>query len=118
MAHVLESLLPELRSIVGAENCIVREEDLLVYECDAYTLEKNLPNAVVLPNSTDEVARVVRACAKAKVPIIPRGAGTSLSGAVLPIEGGVMIALTRMNRILNIDFDNRRALVEAGCVNS
>src|SRR4029079_16155445 len=111
MSSLLDSLLPELSSIVGAANCISREEDLLVYECDAYTIEKNLPNAVVLPNSTDEVVQVVRACAKANIPIIPRGAGTSLSGAVLPIEGGVMIALTRMNRILNIDYDNRRALV-------
>ncbi len=118
MSSVLDSLFPELRSIVGAANCISREEDLLVYECDAYTLEKNLPNAVVLPNSTDEVARVVRACAKANIPIIPRGAGTSLSGAVLAIERGVMIALTRMNRVLNVDYENRRALVEAGCVNS
>ena len=63
MPSVLDSLLSELRSIVGAENCISREEDLLVYECDAYTLEKNLPNAVVLPNSTDDVAGVVRVCA-------------------------------------------------------
>jgi glycolate oxidase len=113
-----EQLLNELISIVGQTNVIWREEDLLVYECDAYTLEKNLPTFVVLPNSTDEVARVVRACAQHNVPIIPRGAGTSLSGAVLAIEGGVMIALTRMNRVLSVDVENRRALVEAGCVNA
>jgi glycolate oxidase len=111
-------LTERLRLIVGVENVISRAEDLLVYECDAYTLEKNLPNVVVLPNSTEQVAQVVRACAAAKVPIIPRGAGTSLSGAVLPVDGGVMIALTRMNRILSIDYANRRALVEAGCVNA
>ena len=118
MSSISEHLIEQLASIVGRQNVISRPEDLLVYECDAYTLEKNLPNVVVLPNSTEEVARVVKACAAAKVPIIPRGAGTSLSGAVLAVEGGVMIALTRMNRILQVDVENRRALVEAGCVNA
>lgn len=114
----LNHLAASLRRIVGEANVISRREDLLVYECDAYTLEKNLPQLVVLPGSSDEVAQVVRACAEAKAPIIPRGAGTSLSGGVLAVEGGVMIALTRMNRILNVDRENRRALVEAGCVNA
>lgn len=118
MSPGLDSLLRELSDIVGSRNVISRAEDLLVYECDAYTLEKNLPNVVVLPQSTDEVVQIVKACARAQVPIIPRGAGTSLSGAVLAVEGGVMIALTRMNRVLNVDFENRRALVEAGCVNA
>lgn len=118
MPAATERLLAELISIVGRENVIFRPEDLLVYECDAYTLEKNLPTVVVLPKSTEEVARTVRACAKCKVPIIPRGAGTSLSGAVLAVDGGVMIALTRMNRIISVDVENRRALVEAGCVNA
>lgn len=108
----------ELRRIVGLEGVIAGANELLVYECDAFTLEKNLPDAVVLPRSTEEVAAVVKLCAAANVPIIPRGAGTSLSGAVLPVEGGVMIALTRMNRVLSVDYENRRALVEAGCVNA
>jgi glycolate oxidase len=118
MPAVSERLVAELVSIVGRANVVSRPEDLLVYECDAYTLEKNLPNVVVLPNSTEEVARVARVCAANDVPIIPRGAGTSLSGAVLAVEGGVMIALTRMNRIVSVDVENRRALVEAGCVNA
>ena len=108
----------KLRNIVGDANVIYRREDLLVYECDAYTLEKNLPQIVVLPASTQEVAQVVRLCAEANIPVIPRGAGTSLSGAVLAVEGGVMIALTRMNKVLQVDYENRRALVEAGCVNA
>lgn len=118
MQDKVEKLCSELRAIAGERNVISRAEDLLVYECDAYTLEKNLPNLVVLPGTTEEVVAVVRACAAAGVPIIPRGAGTSLSGAVLPVDGGVMIALTRMNRVLQIDYQNRRALVEAGCVNA
>ena len=90
----------------------------MVYECDAYTLEKKLPQIVALPTTTAQVAAIVKICAEEKIPVIPRGAGTSLSGAVLAVTGGVMIALTRMNKILSIDPQNRRALVEAGCVNA
>jgi glycolate oxidase len=118
MAAVPDQFIARISNIVGRENVISRTEDLLVYECDAYTLEKNLPNIVVLPKTTEEVVAVVRACAGENIAIIPRGAGTSLSGGVLAVEGGVMIALTRMNRLLQVDYDNRRALVEAGCVNA
>jgi len=107
-----------LGAIVGRENVISGSEELLVYECDAYTLEKQLPNVVVLPRTTEQVAAVVALCAREKLPIIPRGAGTSLSGTVLAVTGGVMIALTRMSKVLEIDYRNRRALVEAGCVNA
>ena len=113
-----EQLTRRLAKIVGKDAVLADERELVVYECDAYTLQRNSPTAVVLPRSTEEVAAVVRLCAEMDVPIIPRGAGTSLSGAVLAVDGGVMIALTRMNRVLNIDPRNRRALVEAGCVNA
>ena len=111
-------LTRRLAEIVGKDAVLDDDRELVVYECDAYTLQRNPPTAVVLPQSTQEVAAVVRLCAEMEVPIIPRGAGTSLSGAVLAVDGGVMIALTRMNRVLNIDPRNRRALVEAGCVNA
>src|SRR5438034_8038799 len=111
-------MLRALVEIVGKENVIFGEQELLVYECDSYTLEKNLPNVVVLPRTTEEVSRIAVVCAQGKVPIIPRGAGTSLSGSVLAVTGGVMIGLSRMNKILEIDYRNRRALVEAGCVNA
>ncbi len=110
--------LNALREIVGGENVLTGAEELLVYECDAYTLEKQLPHAVVLPRTTEEVVAVVKLCAREGLPIIPRGAGTSLSGTVLAVGGGVMIALTRMTKIVEIDWRNRRALVEAGCVNA
>lgn len=110
--------IQELCALVGREHVIAGDQELLVYECDAYTLEKNLPGVVVLPKSTEQVAAVVRFCVKHNLPIIPRGAGTSLSGTVLAVTGGVMIALTRMNRILKVDVRNRRSLVEAGCVNA
>src|SRR5437764_9700376 len=106
------SLSPEvveaLAQIVGSKNIISGEEELLVYECDAYTLERHLPNVVVLPRRAEEVAAIVKLCAKENLPIIPRGAGTSLSGAVLAVTGGVMITLSRMNKILSVDVRNRR----------
>ncbi len=108
----------KLREIAGDDGVVDNPEELLVYECDAYTLERQLPTFVVLPRTVAQVAAVARLCAEQNLPIIPRGAGTSLSGAVLAVSGGVMIALTRMNRILSIDYRNRRALVEAGCVNA
>ncbi|MBI2926126.1 MAG: FAD-binding protein [Verrucomicrobia bacterium] len=111
-------LLDELRSLVGPEALLTDPQELLVYECDAYTLEKNLPSAVVLPRCTEEVVAIVKVCARHNLPIIPRGAGTSLSGAVLAVAGGVMIVLARMNKVLSVDYRNRRALVEAGCVNA
>ncbi|MGV3772258.1 MAG: FAD-binding oxidoreductase [Verrucomicrobiales bacterium] len=114
----LAAIAFELTSILGKQNLLSSPEELHVYECDAYTLEKRPPNFVALPRSTEEVAQVVKACARHKIPIIPRGAGTSLSGGALPVEGGVMIALTRMNQVLAVDEQNRRALVEAGCVNA
>ena len=111
-------VLNGLRAIVGAEHIVTGDQELLVYECDAYTLEKSLPNVVVLPRTAAEVAAIVKLCALHKLPIIPRGAGTSLSGTVLAVTGGVMIALTRMTTILEIDYRNRRALLEAGVVNA
>ena len=111
-------LTRRLIEIVGKDAVLADERELMVYECDAYTLQRTPPTAVVLPRSTQEVEAVVCLCAEMEVPIIPRGAGTSLSGAVLAVDGGVMIVLTRMNRVLNIDPRNRRALVEAGCINA
>jgi len=114
-SQALETALIE---VVGREAVLSDPRELLVYECDAFTLEKKLPQLVVLPANADEVLRVVQICKEHKVPIIPRGAGTSLSGSVLAVDGGIMLGLSRMNRILNVDVPNRRALVEAGCVNA
>lgn len=111
-------VLDILREIVGRENVLSDPAQLMVYECDAYTLEKKLPGAVVLPANTAEVAAIVKLCADERLPVIPRGAGTSLSGTVLAVTGGIMIGLSRMNRILEVDYRNRRALVEAGVVNA
>jgi glycolate oxidase len=111
------SLADRLRQIVGRDGVLSSASDLLVYECDGYTIEKNRPDLVVFPTSTEQVASIVRLCNEAGVPFLPRGAGTSLAGGCLPVGGGVMIALTRMKRILEVSYRDRYALVEPGVVN-
>jgi len=106
-----------LGAIVGSDAVLSRSSDLLVYECDGYTIEKNRPDFVVLPTTTEQVVQVIRACNEARVPFLARGAGTSLAGGCLPVGGGVMITLTRMKRILEVNYRDRSAVVEAGVVN-
>src|SRR5437762_4705198 len=90
---------------------------MLVYECDGFTIAKNSPDVVVFPRSTADVQQIVRLCKKYNVPFLPRGAGTSLAGGCLPVGGGVMIALTRLKRILEVNTRDRYAVVESGVVN-
>lgn len=111
------NLIDRLRAIVGPTGILASPSELLVYECDGYTIEKNKPDVVVFPTSTEQVVAVVKACNEANVPFLPRGAGTSLAGGCLPVGGGVMISLTRMKRILEVDVQNRYAVVEPGVVN-
>src|SRR5918997_7047101 len=100
------SLVERLRDIVGAGGLLATPSDLVVYECDGYTIEKNKPDVVVFPTSTEQIVAVVRACNEAGVPFLPRGAGTSLAGGCLPVGGGVMPALTRMKRILQVNLSD------------
>jgi glycolate oxidase subunit GlcD len=111
------AFLERLRGLVGADALFTEPHHILVYECDGSTAFKASPEAVVLPASTEEVAAVVRACAAERVPFVARGAGTGLSGGATPGEGGVVIALTRMNRLLELDLANRMALCQTGIVN-
>src|SRR6266849_5845222 len=110
-------LLDRLRAIVGPGALLHSPSDLVVYECDGFTIEKNRPDVVVFPTSTEQVVQVVRSCNESGVPFLPRGAGTSLSGGCLPVGGGVVISLSRMKRILEVDTRNRYAVVEPGVVN-
>jgi len=114
---VVEPLVKELRSRLGAENVLCAPSDLVVYECDGFTIEKSRPDAVVFPRSTREVAEVVKRCHRHGVPIVARGAGTSLAGGCLPVGGGVIVSLARMKRIEKIDLRNGYAVVEAGVPN-
>lgn len=111
-------IVQELAAIVGREWVISDPDELTVYECDGMTyLEKALPDVVVLPDSTEQVAEVVKFCDGEQLPFLPRGAGTGLSGGAIAVQGGVIIGLNRMNRILEIDLANQRAVVEPGLVN-
>ncbi len=111
------SLVEELREIVGLDGVLWARSDLVVYECDGFVIEKNSPDVVVFPRTTEQVSRIVKAAAHHGVPFVPRGAGTSLAGGCLPVGGGVMIVLTRMKQILDIQVRDRYALVEPGVVN-
>lgn len=112
-----EQLAQRLTRIVGPGGVLSSPSDLVVYECDGYTIEKNKPDVVVFPTGTDQVVEIVTACGEAGVPFLPRGAGTSLAGGCLPVGGGVVIALTRMKRILEVNYRDRYAVVEPGVVN-
>ncbi len=111
------SLLDRLRAIVGPEGMLTAPCDLMVYECDGFTIEKNKPEVVVFPTSTEQVVRIVKLCNEFDVPFLARGAGTSLAGGCVPVGGGVMIALARMKRILEVNYRDRYAIVEPGVVN-
>ncbi len=111
------SLLERLRAIVGPDAMISTPSELLVYECDGYTIEKNRPDVVVFPTMRDQVVAVVQLCNELDVPFLPRGSGTSLAGGVLPVGGGVVLSLARMKKILEVDYRNRFAVVEPGVVN-
>jgi glycolate oxidase len=112
-----QSFLRELARVVGSDGVIHDASDLLTYESDALVHLRATPGAVVLPTSATEVQAVVRLCRRAGVPFVARGNGTGLSGGALPVEGGVLIGLSRMNRILDVDIANLRAVVEPGVTN-
>jgi glycolate oxidase subunit GlcD len=118
MRGAADALVRALRAAVGDEGCLHRPEDLFVYECDALTLHSGTPGAVVFPRSTDEVRAAVKACRAHGVPFVPRGAGTGLSGGALAERGAVVIECSRMNRILEIQPEDRYAVVEPGVVNA
>lgn len=107
-----------LANIVGdARSIIYNKEDLIAYDCDGFTLHRHLPKAVVFPNNTEEVAALVKYCAENQLPFLARGAGTGLSGGAIPLNGEVIISLVRMKKLLSVDFENRRAVVQPGFVN-
>src|SRR5438094_9187808 len=110
-------LVEQLTQSVGEGGVLASPSDLAVYECDGYTIEKNRPDVVVFPTTTEQIVAVVKLCNELGVPFLPRGAGTSLAGGCLPVGGGVMLALTRMKRILEVSIRDRYAVVEAGVVN-
>jgi glycolate oxidase len=110
-------IVGDLRDLLGAEGIVSDARELVPFETDGFIAVRRLPLAVALPRTTAEVAAVLKYCARYDIPVVPRGAGTSLSGGAIPQEDAVVIALTRMNRILDLDFPNRTATVQAGVTN-
>ena len=113
----IPTLLDRLKQIVGPGNVLTSKPDLAVYECDGFTIDKAKPDAVVFPSSTADVVAIVKLCNELDVPFVARGAGTSLAGGCVAVGGGVMIALAKLKRILEVNIRDRYAVVEAGVVN-
>ncbi len=111
-----KTLIRELREIVGDRYVLIEKEDVIVYEQDGSILQA-MPEIVALPENVEQVSAVIKAAKRANVPIVPRGSGTGLAGGAVPAEGGIVLSLARMNRILKIDLQNRIAIVEPGVIN-
>src|SRR3982750_2040327 len=112
-----DRIVAGLRAIVPGEGVIAAEREMRPYESDGLTAYRQLPMVVVLPETTDQVSRVLAFCHAERIKVVPRGAGTSLSGGALPLEDGVLLGMGKLNRIREIDFDNRAGGGEPGVTN-
>ncbi len=110
-------LVEALRGLLPAESVIADADALRVYECDGLTAYRQLPMIVVLPETTEQVAQILRMCHERAVKVVPRGAGTGLSGGALPLADGVTLGLGKFKRILDIDYENRCVVAQAGVTN-
>ncbi|HSK99268.1 MAG TPA: FAD-linked oxidase C-terminal domain-containing protein [Rubrobacteraceae bacterium] len=112
-----DRLIQTMEGILGAEGVISEREQLRTYECDGLMNYRVIPDLVVLPETAEHVQRVVRVCYEEGIPFVARGSGTGLSGGALPVEAGILIVLSRMRKILEVDLENQRVVVEPGVVN-
>src|ERR1700704_3583204 len=112
-----KALRRELEDLLGKGAVLSEPDELLVYESDGLTLFQALADFVVFPTSVEQVSAVVRLANRESLPFVARGAGTGLSGGCLPAEGGIVISLMRMNKVLEVDYENQFAVVEPGLVN-
>src|SRR5208283_5004743 len=110
-------IVEALRHIVPGEGVIASEAERRAYESDGLTAYRQLPMVVVLPSRVEEVAAVLRYCKGLGIKVVPRGAGTSLSGGALPLADGVLLGMAKFNRILDIDYDNRVVVAQPGVSN-
>ncbi len=116
--QVTDAVRTEIAGLVSAGGLITEPAQLRTYECDGLTGYRVVPALVVLPATTEEVAAVVRICAREHIPFVARGAGTGLSGGALPVADGIVIGLSRMRQVLSVDIDNQRAVVQPGVTNA
>jgi glycolate oxidase len=114
---MIRQLIPRMTQICGEDGVVTDPAELRTYECDGLTSHRVSPALVVLPETAEQVAAVVRECADARVPFVARGSGTGLSGGALPHADGVLIVMTKMRRIIAVDPESRRAIVEPGVTN-
>jgi glycolate oxidase len=112
-----DEIVAAMRAIVPGEGVIAAERAMRPYESDGLTAYRQLPMVVVLPDTTEQVAKVLAYCHANRIKVVPRGAGTSLSGGALPLEDGVLLGMAKFNRIREIDFDNRAVVAEPGVTN-
>ena len=112
-----ERIVAVLRTIVPGEGVIAAEREMRPYESDGLTAYRQLPMVVVLPETTEQVAEILRYCHSEGIKVVPRGAGTSLSGGALPLADGVLLGMAKFNRIREIDFENRVVVAEPGVTN-
>ncbi|MDX1711301.1 MAG: FAD-linked oxidase C-terminal domain-containing protein [Rhodovibrionaceae bacterium] len=112
-----DEIIAALQDIVPGEGVIVEETELRAYETDGLTAYRAVPMVVVLPDTVDQVSRVLKYCYDNNIRVVPRGAGTSLSGGALPLTDGVLLGLSKFNKILEVDFENRAAVVQPGVTN-
>ena len=110
-------IIAALGALVRADALIVSEDERRAFETDGFTAYRRMPLAVVLPSTTAEVAAILRYCHANGIAVVPRGAGTSLSGGAIPQEDAIVLGVAKMNRVLAVDFANRFARVEAGITN-
>jgi glycolate oxidase len=111
-------IIQQFERAIGKDGVVRRKEELLTYECDGLPCYRQRPALVVLPRTTEEVAAAVKICHDNEIPWVARGAGTGLSGGALPVEDCVVIVTARMKRILNIDLENQRVVVQPGVINN
>ncbi len=112
-----QALISELKRMLPPESVLHDREDLRPFECDGLSVYRQLPMAVVLPGTVEEVQKIVRLCREHEVPVVARGAGTGLSGGALPLANGLLLSLAKFKRIINIDVENAMATVEPGVRN-
>jgi glycolate oxidase len=113
---IREETIKVFREIVGEDACLYSVEDLINYSYDS-SVDESMPDVVLLPTSTEQISAIMKVAHRERIPVTPRGAGTNLSGGTVPLKGGIVLVLTRMNRLIKLSREDRYAIVEAGHTN-
>jgi len=109
-----EYIFKKLKKITSSENILSHESEIKPYETDALAAYKQMPLGVILPESTEEVSNILKFCYQENIKVVPRGAGTGLSGGALPLQDAILVSLTKFNKILEIDFENKCVVAQTG----